>query len=278
MAAVEIKNLTFTYPGNKQPTLNQVTANIPTGQWTTIIGHNGSGKSTLARLIDGLLPSDKGMITVNGLPVDDDHLDQIHQQIGFVFQDPDNQFVGTTVADDVAFGLENHQVPRSEMDYRIKQALNDVDMLAFADRQPSMLSGGQKQRVAIASALCLRPKILIFDEATSMLDPQARTEILNLLARLKVEKGFTIIAISHNLEEAFEGDNVMVLDQSKMIAFGPTKDIMSNEELLASRQLGLPFALQLRRQLRLDGVEVPNEYQSEEQILSWLSQQSRFEK
>lgn len=278
MAAVEINDLTFTYPGNKQPTLNQVTANIPTGQWTTIIGHNGSGKSTLARLIDGLLPSDKGMITVNGLPVDDDHLDQIHQQIGFVFQDPDNQFVGTTVADDVAFGLENHQVPRSEMDYRIKQALNDVDMLSFADRQPSMLSGGQKQRVAIASALCLRPKILIFDEATSMLDPQARTEILNLLARLKVEKGFTIIAISHNLEEAFEGDNVMVLDQSKMIAFGPTKDIMSNEELLASRQLGLPFALQLRRQLRLDGVEVPDEYQSEEQILSWLSQQSRFEK
>lgn len=278
MSAIEIDELTFKYHPNSQPVLDNITVSIPSGQWTTIIGHNGSGKSTLARLIDGLLPIQECSISVNGIQVDEAHLNQVRQQIGFVFQDPDNQFVGTTVADDVAFGLENHNIPRQEMLVRIKQALADVNMTDFADRQPSTLSGGQKQRVAIASALCLHPKILIFDEATSMLDPQGRSEILKLLARLKEKKSFTIVAISHNLNEAFYGDNVMVLDKSHLLAFGSTQKIMSNDHLFRTHELGMPFEMELKEALLRNGLDLPAGYQSKEQILRWLSQRYHLKK
>ena len=273
MAIVEVKDVSYTYPGSNQPTLDNVTVTFPTKEWTTIIGHNGSGKSTLARLIDGLILASSGKITVDGIPVDAEHIATVHQKIGFVFQNPENQFVGTTVEDDVAFGLENHQVPRDQMHFRIHQALNDVDMLDFADKEPALLSGGQKQRIAIAGILCLRPQILIFDEATSMLDPLARQSLIKLLQKLKVEKGFTIIAISHDPAEAVAGDNVIVLDHGQIQASGRTTEILINHDLMERFQLGLPFTEQLKVQLKSRGMSVPETYMTEEQMIQWLNQQ-----
>lgn len=273
MAIVEVNGVTYTYPNNDQPTLQDISLSFPTQEWTTIIGHNGSGKSTLAKLIDGLIPTDAGSIIVDGIPVDGDHLAAVHQKIGYVFQNPENQFVGTTVEDDVAFGLENHRVPREEMDFRIKQALNDVDMLQFAHKEPALLSGGQKQRVAIAGALCLRPRVLIFDEATSMLDPLARHKILRLIYRLKFEKGFTIIAITHDPVEATIGDNVVIIDQGKVVAQDQTTKILTDHQLLKRYQLELPFTEQLKELLQADGWDTPKDYLNEEQMIKWISQQ-----
>ncbi|WP_251545456.1 energy-coupling factor transporter ATPase [Limosilactobacillus caecicola] len=273
MAIIEIKDLSYTYPGEQEPILKHLTASFPAKEWTTIIGRNGSGKSTLARLIDGLLPIGHGQIMVAGTPVDGEHVDLVHQKIGFVFQNPENQFVGTTVEDDVAFGLENHRVPRDEMRYRIQQALNDVSMAEYAQTEPAMLSGGQKQRVAIAGILCLRPEILIFDEATSMLDPQARQNILGLLRKLKIEKGFTIIAISHDPVEAAAGDNVAILNQGQLVAFDRKEQILANTDLLQKYGLAVPFTEKLKQQLRGQGMQVPKEYMTEEQMVKWLSQQ-----
>lgn len=278
MAIISIKDLTFTYPGNSEPTLSHISLDIPTGEWITIIGPNGSGKSTLARLIDGLLPVQHGQIVVDGVAVTEENLHAVHQRIGFVFQNPDNQFVGTTVADDVAFGLENHQVSHDQMTFRIHQALDDVDMVPFADKEPAYLSGGQKQRVAIAGALSLRPKVLIFDEATSMLDPQGRQKILKLLAHLKVKKGFTILAITHDPSEAVLGDKVMIIDQSHLVAYVPTAQIMGDSDLLMKHRLGLPFTTQLKEELQEHGLNVPKEYQSEEQMMTWLNQQLSYNK
>ncbi|WP_295730822.1 energy-coupling factor transporter ATPase [uncultured Limosilactobacillus sp.] len=273
MAIIEIHDVSYTYPGNQKPTLQHVSATFPANQWTTIIGHNGSGKSTLARLIDGLMPVDSGSIFVDGVAVSEDNLPEIHQNVGFVFQNPENQFVGTTVEDDVAFGLENHRVPRSEMDFRIKQALNDVVMQDYATKEPSMLSGGQKQRVAIAGILSLRPKILIFDEATSMLDPVARQTILRLLKKLKVEKGFTIIAISHDPVEATYADNIVIMDQGRIVAVDQAHKILCDTNLLNQYQLKLPFTEELKRRLASKGMQVPSQYLTEEQMNKWLNQQ-----
>lgn len=278
MGIIQIQDLTFTYPGNKEPTLTDINLDLPAGEWITIIGPNGSGKSTLARLIDGLLPIKQGQIMVDGIPVKEERLHEIHQRIGFVFQNPDNQFVGTTVADDVAFGLENHQVPHDQMNFRIQQALNDVDMVDFADKEPAYLSGGQKQRVAIAGALSLRPKVLIFDEATSMLDPQGRQKILKLLAHLKVKKGFTILAISHDPSEAVLGDKVMIIDHGHLAAYGPTSEIMGDSSLLMKHRLGLPFTTQIKEELQQQGIPVSKKYQSEEQMATWLNQQLSLNK
>lgn len=272
MAIVDVHDVSYTYPGNHEATLKNVSVAFNQNEWTTIIGHNGSGKSTLARLIDGLLPLDKGSIVVDGVSVNEDHLSDIHQKIGFVFQNPENQFVGTTVEDDVAFGLENHQVPRNEMQFRINQALADVAMQSYAHKEPGMLSGGQKQRVAIAGILSLRPKILIFDEATSMLDPVARQTVLQLLQRLKVEKGFTIIAISHDPIEATYADNIVIMDQGHVVAHGRSTDILGNYNLLNKYQLTLPFTEQLKRALLARGMQLPAEYMTEEQIIKWVSQ------
>ncbi|HJA46300.1 MAG TPA: energy-coupling factor transporter ATPase [Candidatus Limosilactobacillus excrementigallinarum] len=276
MAIVDVHDVSYTYPGNHEATLKNVSIAFNQNEWTTIIGHNGSGKSTLARLIDGLLPLDKGSIVVDGVSVNEDHLSDIHQKIGFVFQNPENQFVGTTVEDDVAFGLENHQVPRNEMQFRINQALDDVAMQSYAHKEPGMLSGGQKQRVAIAGILSLRPKILIFDEATSMLDPVARQTVLQLLQRLKVEKGFTIIAISHDPIEATYADNIVIMDQGHVVAHGRSTDILGNYNLLNKYQLILPFTEQLKRALLARGMQLPAEYMTEEQIIKWVSQQLIF--
>ena len=272
MDAVTLKNIRFQYPNADQVILDDVSLSFPQGKWTTIIGHNGSGKSTLARLIDGLLVPQRGQITVGSLPVTEENLTKVHQQVGIVFQNPDNQFVGATVADDVAFGLENRQLPPAEMRPRIQQALAAVDMDQLADAEPAMLSGGQKQRVAIAGILALEPKIIILDEATSMLDPAGRQLVLRLLQQLRTQQQYTIISITHDPAEMAIADRVVVLDQGKIIRQGPVATVLQDVELLRHIGVGVPAAQGLRQALAARGVAVPKRYFTEEEMVEWLCQ------
>ena len=216
-AIIEIKNLSFAYDeASQQKTLSQIDLTIEQGQWVALIGHNGSGKSTLAKLLDGLLTPTEGTITVAGLPLNEENIWAIRDQIGMVFQNPDNQFVGADVEGDVAFGLENRGVPYEQMHQRVQEALEAVNMQAFAKHEPVRLSGGQKQRVAIAGVLAIRPQIVIFDESTSMLDPEGRAELVALMQHLNKEEGFTVISITHDIDEAALADRIIVLEQGKV--------------------------------------------------------------
>ena len=272
MDAVTLTNIRFQYPNTDQVILDDVSLGFPQGEWTTIIGHNGSGKSTLARLIDGLLMPQQGQITVGSVPVTEENMTKVHQQVGIVFQNPDNQFVGATVADDVAFGLENRQVPRDEMQARIQQSLAAVDMAQLADAEPAMLSGGQKQRVAIAGILALEPKIIIVDEATSMLDPAGRQLVLRLLQQLRTQQKYTIISITHDPAEMAIADRVVVLDQGKIIRQGSVTKVLQDVKLLQRIGVGVPAGQALRQELADRGVAVPARYFTEQEMVEWLCQ------
>lgn len=269
---IELKNISYTYPGAKKPVLDNLNLQIPRNQWTTIIGHNGSGKSTIARLIDGLLVPSQGEITVNGLAVTEENLVELHHQLGIVFQNPDNQFVGATVADDIAFGLENHQVPREQMQPLIDDALAKVGMQELAAAEPTMLSGGQKQRVAIAGILALKPQTIILDEATSMLDPEGRQMVLNLLSTLRQTHELTIISITHDPEEMAMADKLVVVDHQGIIDQGPVDQVLKQTDLLQEIGVGIPVGQELRRQLVQTGIAVPDRYFTMNEMVEWLCQ------
>ena len=273
MTGIKIRKLVFTYPDSKYPVLKNINLDFEPFSWTAIIGHNGSGKSTLARLIDGLLSPTAGSIEVDGIQVNERSLGQIHQQIGFVFQNPENQFVGATVADDVAFGLENRQVARNEMEEKIDKALKMVGMSDYKNTAPINLSGGQKQRVALAGILALMPKIIILDEATSMLDPLARQEILSLLRRLKNEYNLSIISITHDLKEIELADKIVVLNDSQVVKQGTPAEILKDKELLLEIGVGVPASQQLQKLLVERGIDIPNRYLNLEELKNWLKQQ-----
>ncbi len=273
MTGIKIRKLVFTYPDSKYPVLKNINLDFEPFSWTAIIGHNGSGKSTLARLIDGLLSPTAGSIEVDGIQVKESSLGQIHQQIGFVFQNPENQFVGATVADDVAFGLENRQVARNEMEEKIDKALKMVGMSDYKNTAPINLSGGQKQRVALAGILALMPKIIILDEATSMLDPLARQEILSLLRRLKNEYNLSIISITHDLKEIELADKIVVLNDSQVVKQGTPAEILKDKELLLEIGVGVPASQQLQKLLVERGIDIPNRYLNLEELKNWLKQQ-----
>ncbi len=273
MTGIKIRKLVFTYPDSKYPVLNNINLDFEPFSWTAIIGHNGSGKSTLARLIDGLLSPTAGSIEVDGIQVKESSLGQIHQQIGFVFQNPENQFVGATVADDVAFGLENRQVARNEMGEKIDKALKMVGMSDYKNTAPINLSGGQKQRIALAGILALMPKIIILDEATSMLDPLARQEILSLLQRLKNEYNLSIISITHDLKEIELADKIIVLNDSQVVKQGTPSEILKDKELLLEIGVGVPASQQLQKLLVERGINIPNRYLNLEELKNWLKQQ-----
>lgn len=182
---VKVEDVSFKYEEQTEFALNHVSFHINAGEWVAIVGHNGSGKSTLAKLLNGLQYSHEGSIVIDGIPITEESVWDIRKKVGMVFQNPDNQFVGTTVKDDVAFGLENNAVPRSEMVTRVERSLEKVKMLSFLDQEPHHLSGGQKQRVAIAGIIALKPEIIILDEATSMLDPQGREEVFDIMRELQ---------------------------------------------------------------------------------------------
>lgn len=245
---IEVKNLSFEYePGLK--TINNISFEINKGDYVAILGHNGSGKSTIAKLLIGLLEKSGGTIKVNGYELTLANLYKVRDNIGIVFQNPDNQFIGATVRDDIAFGLENTCVPQEHMDGIINTYAAKVGMSDFLDHEPTKLSGGQKQRVAIAGILAMSPTIIILDEATSMLDPMGRREINNLVKELNKAKDITIISITHDIEEAKNADQVIMLNDGKIVANGKPKDILSDKTSLIKYELDIPFALKVAQGL-----------------------------
>lgn len=272
---IKVNNISFTYPESDSPAIDNISFEIKRGSWTSIIGHNGSGKSTIIRLINGLLVADEkddSYIEVDGTKLDDDSVWDIRDKVGVVFQNPDNQFVGATVADDVAFGLENRGVPRTEMLKIVPEAIKAVDMTEYTDTEPANLSGGQKQRVAIAGILAIKPKIIVLDEATSMLDPEGRDKILGIVQQMKQEYDLTVIAITHDIDEANMADNIIVMNDGKLITQGNAMEVFSQVKLLKEIGLDVPFFQQVMDDLRSDSITIPETINSEEELVKYLCQ------
>lgn len=268
---IEMKDLTFRYQEEDQtPALNKVSLNINQGEWIAIIGHNGSGKSTLAKTINGLLLPESGSIKVNGQEINEKNIWEVRRNVGMVFQNPDNQFVGSTVEDDVAFGLENQGVPREEMLVRVRESLEQVRMAEFMRKEPSRLSGGQKQRVAIAGIVALRPNVIILDEATSMLDPEGRLEVIATVKKIKEENNLTVLSITHDIDEAANANRIFVMKKGELIQEGTPEEIFSQGEKLIELGLDLPFPERLKSALKARGVDVPEDYMTEEGMVDWL--------
>lgn len=247
MLAIEIKDLKFKYETDAPYVLDGLSLTINKGEYVTIIGHNGSGKSTLAKLIVGLLEKESGSIVVLDKELKEENVRDIRFQVGIVFQNPDNQFIGATVRDDIAFGLENHCVEHDKMDEIISSYAEKVNMLEFLDKEPSALSGGQKQRVAIAGVLSMQPEIIILDEATAMLDPRGKKEIIDLVHKLKKENpSLTILSITHDQEEASLSDRVVVINKGKVVFNASPKEVFSHQKELFEMGLDLPFFEKLK--------------------------------
>ncbi|KXT96351.1 energy-coupling factor ABC transporter ATP-binding protein [Streptococcus mitis] len=263
---IDVKNLSFRYKENqKYYDVKDITFHVKRGEWLSIVGHNGSGKSTTVRLIDGLLEAESGEIVIDGQCLTEENVWNIRRQIGMVFQNPDNQFVGATVEDDVAFGLENQGLSRQEMKKRVEEALTLVGMLDFKKREPARLSGGQKQRVAIAGVVALRPAILILDEATSMLDPEGRRELIDTVKGIRKDYDMTVISITHDLEEVAMSDRVLVMKKGEIESTNSPRDLFSRNDL---DQIGLddPFANQLKHSLSQNGYDLPENYLTESEL------------
>ena len=263
---IDVKNLSFRYKESQEYyDVKGITFHVKRGEWLSIVGHNGSGKSTTVRLIDGLLEAESGEIVIDGQRLTEENVWNIRRQIGMVFQNPDNQFVGATVEDDVAFGLENQGLSRQEMKKRVEEALDLVGMLDFKKREPARLSGGQKQRVAIAGVVALRPSILILDEATSMLDPEGRRELIETVKGIRKDYDMTVISITHDLEEVAMSDRVLVMEKGEIESTSSPRDLFSRNDL---DQIGLddPFANQLKNSLSQNGYDLPENYLTESEL------------
>ena len=263
---IDVKNLSFRYKESQEYyDVKDITFHVKRGEWLSIVGHNGSGKSTTVRLIDGLLEAESGEIVIDGQRLTEENVWNIRRQIGMVFQNPDNQFVGATVEDDVAFGLENQGLPRQEMKKRVEEALDLVGMLDFKKREPARLSGGQKQRVAIAGVVALRPAILILDEATSMLDPEGRRELIKTVQGIRKDYDMTVISITHDLEEVAMSDRVLVMKKGSIESTSSPRELFSRNDL---DQIGLddPFSNQLKHSLSQNGYDLPENYLTESEL------------
>ncbi|MEZ7597305.1 energy-coupling factor ABC transporter ATP-binding protein [Streptococcus mitis] len=265
-SVIDVKNLSFRYKESQEYyDVKDITFHVKRGEWLSIVGHNGSGKSTTVRLIDGLLEAESGEIVIDGQRLTEENVWNIRRQIGMVFQNPDNQFVGATVEDDVAFGLENQGLSRQEMKKRVEEALDLVGMLDFKKREPARLSGGQKQRVAIAGVVALRPAILILDEATSMLDPEGRRELIDTVKGIRKDYDMTVISITHDLEEVAMSDRVLVMKKGEIESTSSPRELFSRNDL---DQIGLddPFSNQLKHSLSQNGYDLPENYLTESEL------------
>ncbi|WP_140801084.1 energy-coupling factor ABC transporter ATP-binding protein [Streptococcus mutans] len=264
---IELKNVTFRYDENQEkPTLNNISFHVKHGEWLSIIGHNGIGKSTTVRLIDGLLEAESGQILIEGHKLSEDNVWDIRHKISMVFQNPDNQFVGATVEDDIAFGLENKGIPLKEMRERVVEALNLVDMSDFKTREPARLSGGQKQRVAIAGAVAMRPSIIILDEATSMLDPEGRLELIGTIQKIREQYGMTVISITHDLDEVTLSDRVLVMKNGQIESSSSPRELFSRGDELLDLGLDIPFTSTIIKALRQIGFTFDNRYLLEKEL------------
>lgn len=252
---IHVCNVYFSYDTKEVPILKDISFTVHEGEWLAIIGHNGSGKSTLAKLLNGLhLPTKGTVVAFNYDTKDEDDIYKIRQQIGLVFQNPENQIVATTVRDDIAFGLENLGTPRDVMIDKINESARIVGLADKLDDEPARLSGGQKQRLAIAGVLACEPKVMIFDEATSMLDPQGKKEVIETMKQLNKNENITIISITHDLNEATLADRIIVLQEGSIAQIGTPKDVFQNGETLRKIGLDLPFAVQIVEKLKEQGI------------------------
>ena len=263
---IEIKDLAFRYQKNQDYyDVNHISFHVKRGEWLSIVGHNGSGKSTTVRLIDGLLEAESGEIWIDGDLLTPENVWEKRRKIGMVFQNPDNQFVGATVEDDVAFGLENQGIPLDQMKERVTEALSLVGMEEFHKKEPARLSGGQKQRVAIAGVVALRPDILILDESTSMLDPEGRLELIKIVQEIRNDHQMTVISITHDLEEVAMSDRVLVMKKGQVESTSSPRELFSRSDI---DKIGLdqPFVNQLRQSLRESGLNLPDSYMTEDEL------------
>ena len=267
---IEVRNLKYKYDSESENyTLNDVSFQVKKGEWLSIVGHNGSGKSTTVRLIDGLLEAESGDIIISGDKLTAENVWEKRRQIGMVFQNPDNQFVGATVEDDVAFGLENQGLDYNLMVERVQQALELVGMQDFKEREPARLSGGQKQRVAVAGVVALRPDIIILDEATSMLDPEGRLDLIQNVKKIKDKNQLTVISITHDLDEIALSDRVLVMKEGQVESTATPRELFSREDL---EELGLdqPFVNQVKAALCQSGLPLPDSYLTEKELQDQL--------
>ena len=267
---IEVQHLKYKYDNHVDDyILKDVTFHVKQGEWLSIVGHNGSGKSTTIRLIDGLLEAESGEIIIDGDKLTLENVWEKRRHIGMVFQNPDNQFVGATVEDDVAFGLENQGMDYQTMFDRVQEALDIVGMQDFKEREPARLSGGQKQRVAIAGVVALRPDIIILDEATSMLDPEGRLELIQTVKKIKDRHGMTVISITHDLDEVALSDRVLVMKEGQVESTGTPSELFSRVDL---EDLGLdePFTNQVKATLLDSGFQLPERYLTEKELQDYL--------
>ena len=267
---IELKNISYRYDHKSEDyILKDVSFHVKQGEWLSIVGHNGSGKSTTVRLIDGLLEAESGDIIISGDKLTADNVWEKRRQIGMVFQNPDNQFVGATVEDDVAFGLENQGMDYPMMVKRVHEALELVGMQNFKEREPARLSGGQKQRVAIAGVVALQPDIIILDEATSMLDPEGRLELIRTVKKIKDKNQLTVISITHDLDEISLSDRVLVMKNGQVESTATPRELFSRPDL---EDLGLdqPFVNQVKAAMIQTGLTLPETYLTEKELQEQL--------
>lgn len=269
---IELDRISFSYhhEDESEDILKDISLKVKKGEWLAIIGPNGSGKSTLVKTFNGILPVGSGQVVVDKEILTEETVWEIRKKIGVVFQNPENQFVGATVGDDVAFGLENQGVPRDEMFQRVEAALETVEMKEFINREPSSLSGGQMQRVAIAGILALNPQVIVLDEATSMLDPKARKEIMGTIRYIKEQTGMTVVSITHDIDEAAEANRIIVMKDGRIIDEGDSRHIFSKGDRLIDLGLDIPFAERLKKGLKDQNIEVPQDYMTKKELRDWL--------
>ncbi|MFD1390052.1 energy-coupling factor transporter ATPase [Alkalibacillus flavidus] len=270
LGLIELEQVSFRYQNEASHVLENINLTIEHGEWVAIVGRNGSGKSTLAKLLNGLCLATSGVVRVNQTVLTDESKHQARHYIGMVFQNPENQFVGTTVADDVAFGLENLAVPRETMIKRIDQSLEQVDMTIYKDHEPSRLSGGQKQRVALASVLAMQPEVIVLDEATSMLDPIGKKQVLSLIQELQEQLGVTVIMVTHDLNEAALADRVITLDEGTVWFDGKPRELLEKGDQLHEVGLEPPFVTKVYQQLTRQSIDITQEPLHYEELVDEL--------
>ena len=271
MSKLEIKNLSFSY-GDDRLVIDDISLSVEKGSFVAVLGHNGSGKSTLAKLIVGLLEKKDGQIFLDGEEMDKKTIKKLQSKTALVFQNPDNQFIGVTVEDDIAFGLENRCFPHDKMQEEINLFADSVNMLDYLKKEPINLSGGQKQRVALAGALILRPEILILDEATSMLDPKGKSTVRKVIDRIHQENPeLTIISITHDVDEALLADQVFILSHGKLVKYGKPQEILRDQQALLDLKLDMPFVYRFEKKLSEMGINSKAENMAEVVEDIWAS-------
>jgi energy-coupling factor transport system ATP-binding protein len=275
---IQVKNASYVYRANSEDksdvqALEDVSLRIRQGEFLAVLGRNGSGKSTLAKLMNALIMPSKGTVIVSGFDTsDEEFLWDIRSSTGMVFQNPDNQIVGTVVEEDVAFGPENLGVPPQEIRTRVDEALEVIGMTDFKEHAPHQLSGGQKQRVAIAGILAMRPKCIVLDEATAMLDPIGRKEVMRILKKLNIEEGITIIHITHHMDEAGKADRIFVIDEGKCVILGTPREVFRDVQRIKNLGLDVPQVTELMFELNKSGYNFPTDILTVEEAIESLEE------